>query len=77
MLPDPFDEVGCNPCVQGAVRWAGQYVEGGLFRHRGVLPNLCEQRCHRARPDVFYYPWIPAFAGMTVRGSTGLVFVVP
>src|SRR5215204_6462819 len=33
VLPDTFDEIACHTNVQGAVRSAGQNVDGGLFRH--------------------------------------------
>jgi hypothetical protein len=52
MLPDSSDEVGCHSRIQGAVRLAGQDVEGGLFRHRGAFRG---------------FP-LPAFAGTSFSG---------
>ena len=40
MLPNSFDEVTCNPCVQGSVSPAGQDIDCGLLRHRDAFPGF-------------------------------------
>jgi hypothetical protein len=63
-----------NPTTKcrGSSRTA--HDDGLRFRIAGPIPGPGERQCGRAWAHGFDYPWIPAFAGMTVgRGGSYLI----